>query len=154
MSTRCQIDFVVIDGKFEERRRIYRHSDGYPSGVVPDLQKFATWLTSGPQARSLDDIEYTAANFIYWSKKEMEKYGEGYVKLGYGVCGIEDKDFHTDIEYYYEVIVNNNNDVFTPNKEAIVKIYETNGNQTKTKFKLLKKRKLSKFTEKILRGLD
>ena len=39
MSTRCQIDFIVKwkdnKGKLHiERRRVYRHSDGYPEGVI------------------------------------------------------------------------------------------------------------------------
>ena len=40
MSTRCQI--VIKD----ESNQIvfYRHSDGYPEGAMPTLQKFMEWV--------------------------------------------------------------------------------------------------------------
>ncbi|GAH79568.1 unnamed protein product, partial [marine sediment metagenome] len=56
MSTRCQIEFMHISTREEkegpkkgttvkdiERRTVYRHSDGYPEGVIPDLEKFLEW---------------------------------------------------------------------------------------------------------------
>lgn len=41
MSTRCQIEFR--SGKL--RRTVYRHWDGYPSAVIPDLLAFLAWST-------------------------------------------------------------------------------------------------------------
>ena len=110
MSTRCRIDFIVkwIDENGKEHtdiRCVYRHGDGYPEGVLPDLTEFLKW-NNGRN----NDVEYTTANFIYWSKRNMEKYlkeGEdwnspnSYARFGFGVC---DKDcWHGDLEYYYEV---------------------------------------------------
>ena len=136
MSTRCQIDFVVKgrfkNGKaFEERRRVYRHSDGYPNGeagVIAELEKFLNW-NNGRNT----DVEYAAANFIYWSKKEMVEHfakwkkerGDKYTQedhdsdaqLGFGVC--DPKQFHSDIEYWYEVI----NEY---GKKPIIMAYEVN----------------------------
>jgi hypothetical protein len=77
MSTRCQIEFVVKytyndrEGKIHrntERRLLYRHSDGYPEGVIPDMVKFLRW--NGWRT----DEEYIAANFIYWSKRDSEDW--------------------------------------------------------------------------------
>jgi len=127
MSTRCQIEFMNISTKEEEegpekgklvkvirRRTIYRHGDGYPESVIPDLKEFLAWN----RGRNFD-LEYQAANFIYWSKKKMEKQIErdldvawGTTKVpemkrrmiltGYGICNND--EFHSDIAYYYEVI--------------------------------------------------
>ncbi len=38
MSTRCQIEF-----RGRLRRTVYRHWDGYPSAVIPDLLEFLAW---------------------------------------------------------------------------------------------------------------
>jgi len=127
MSTRCQIEFMNISTREEEegpekgklvkvikRRTVYRHSDGYPEGVIPDLKEFLEWN----KERNFD-IECQAANFIYWSKKKMEKQLDrdlaiawGTAKVpemkkrmllsGHGICNND--EFHPDIFYYYEVI--------------------------------------------------
>jgi len=116
MSTRCQIEFVSGDGK-EDRNLTYRHSDGYPDGVIPDLKKFKKWLHSKPLSRIDSDKEYIAANWIYWCKMKIKedfeqmnkklgtgkKDGEGWEKLGYGICPLE--CFHGDIEYFYTIDV-------------------------------------------------
>ena len=127
MSTRCQIEFMNISTREEKegpekgklvkvvrRRTVYRHSDGYPEGVIPDLKEFLKWN----EGRNFD-LEYQAANFIYWSKKEMEKQIERdldvaggtsnvpemkrrMILTGHGICNND--EFHPDIVYYYEVI--------------------------------------------------
>ena len=56
MSTRCQIEFK----RRSMRRTVYRHWDGYPGAVLPDLLEFLAWSTRG------GDVEYEAANFLYW----------------------------------------------------------------------------------------
>ena len=50
MSTRCQIEFRRGD----VRRTVYRHWDGYPSAVIPDLLAFLAWSTRS------GDIEWAA----------------------------------------------------------------------------------------------
>src|SRR4051812_22080499 len=57
MSTRCQIEFR----SGSTRRTVYRHWDGYPSAVIPDLLAFLAWSTRR------GDVEYETANFLYWS---------------------------------------------------------------------------------------
>lgn len=155
MSTRCQIDFVdiyTVESKlYTDRVRIYRHSDGYPdteSGVIPNLKKFLKW-NKGKNF----NCEYAAANFILWSKlayiHTMNVFGDISKKhtiesilfpahgsdtsylLCEGVCNL--KDFHSDIEYYYEVIADSDNESIK------IKTYKAAlTDKDKTKFHLLK----------------
>src|SRR5207248_7587502 len=85
MSTRCQIEFRSGD----VRRTVYRHSDGYPTAVIPDLLAFLAW------SNRHGDMEYESANFLYWSKRD------GSEQVGLGICGND--ELHGDIEYYYVV---------------------------------------------------
>jgi len=59
MGTRCLIEFK----QGRERIQIYRHWDGYLSGVIPEIEEFLIW--NGDRNT---DLSYTAANFILWSK--------------------------------------------------------------------------------------
>ena len=141
MSTRCQIEFMNISTREEKggpekgklvkvvrRRTVYRHSDGYPESVIPDLKEFLGWN----RGRNFD-LEYQAANFIYWSKKEMEKQIERDLEIaggtsnvpemkrrmiltGHGICNND--EFHPDIFYYYEVISD------SESKEITIKCYQ------------------------------
>jgi hypothetical protein len=88
MSTRCQIEFC----NSSVRRTVYRHWDGYPSAVIPDLLAFLAWNGG------CGDTEYAAANFLYWSKRELD---ERNCRLGFGICAND--ELHGDIEYYYVV---------------------------------------------------
>jgi len=151
MSTRCHIEFKRIwneklkNGKVkkvEESRMVYRHSDGYPEGVVPDLKEFLEW-NDGRNS----DLEYMTANFIYWSKRWHEEryyhesYGGGMDKdgnkvpwhkkpqdmnsmllLGFGVC--EKNGFHGDMEYFYEVIVKLGEGFIARDEGITIKVYD------------------------------
>lgn len=88
MSTRCQIEFRAGS----ERRTVYRHWDGYPEAVLPDLREFLQWSVRG------SDVEYVSANFLFWSKRNL---GEGSEQLGFGICAND--ELHGDIEYFYVV---------------------------------------------------
>ena len=156
MSTRCQIEFMNISIREEEegpekgklvkvikRRTVYRHSDGYPESVIPDLKEFLAW-NKGRNS----DLEYQAANFIYWSKKKMEKQinrdlaiAWGTTKVpemkkrmllsGHGICNND--EFYPDIFYYYEVISD------SETKEITIKCYQPDHPVPKKKedFKLI-----------------
>lgn len=133
MSTRCQIAFITEGTStdptteqvvaYREERWVYRHSDGYPGdgtpedwGVLCDLKEFLQW-NGGRNA----DVEYTAANFLFWSKYQNCRYvrdgkgcrGERRVDwsnpprqlTGFGVC--KEGEFHADIDFFYEVITAN-----------------------------------------------
>jgi hypothetical protein len=120
MSTRSQTEFIVVskrgDDERIDKRTIYRHSDGYPGSMVPDLLTFIRWNRG-----RMDDVEYTAANWIFWNKRRFEdvllnpewgskdrkKIGwtndcDETLKLGFGVCN--NGEYHGDIEYLYRVI--------------------------------------------------
>ncbi len=119
MSTRCQILFQELHhGKDEKtgkevetkwEAQIYRHSDGYPEGgVLVDLERFFRWNSDRNT-----DVSYTAANFIYFMKKDMEKYSKKdymseeasrFIKVGYGVEKADHK-IHGDEEYLYRITV-------------------------------------------------
>ena len=81
MSTRSQTEFISVNGIDVDKRTVYRHSDGYPRAMIPDLFNFIRWN----QGR-MHDPEYTAANWIYWNKRrdEDEYLNSDSVKRGRG----------------------------------------------------------------------
>ena len=105
MSTRSQIGFykkaeTPLD-KFEAL--LYRHSDGYPSGVLPDILPFLSWWR---KARGIGDSEYCSARLLQYLCNEYDKYSKRFGEeleftgtLGHGVC----KTFQGDIEYFYKI---------------------------------------------------
>jgi hypothetical protein len=118
MSTRCQIGFY--ERKYEDFLEpytiLYRHSDGYPEGVLPDLVPF---LKLFQKRRGLFDVEYAAAwtmhHLIDLHVGRHKEYAEMCKKqdgvehdwlpldgkdcIGYGISD----GFHADIEYYYAI---------------------------------------------------
>jgi hypothetical protein len=83
---------------------VYRHSDGYPdgsSGIVADLVRFVAWLTGEPEPRPLHDLEYLAANWIYWNKSRLARIRDGAEKLGVGICPSDPGHLHGDVEFLY-----------------------------------------------------
>lgn len=114
MSTRSQIRFKFPDGNV----LTYRHSDGYPSAVIPDLIAFLKWH----KPRN-DQYEYVVPNYFYYFKREHEekyskyKYGtkkklpyvldrvpmdgNDWVLLGYGLT--YDGKIQGDIDYFYDL---------------------------------------------------
>ena len=115
MSTRTQI---VVEGN--EKVKIYKHSDGYPSGVLPTLQKLLPLF----QKNRGFDPEYLTAHisyaFIQESIDSMREYrkefpnrggvDEGPSFTGHGL----DTQFHSDIEYLYRVNKDFSVDVMSP----------------------------------------
>ena len=106
MSTRCVINFTW-DGHIDAK--VYRHSDGYPDGVLPDLQKFFVAVEKQTDDRRFHDPSFLAAKFIVWQADQLAKTYDsskrGYHKskkldfIGVGVV-TENPD---DIEYEYMV---------------------------------------------------
>ena len=117
MSTRSQIGIYKIKPSTpsvlkEFKALLYRHSDGYPSGVLPDIIPFLRWFKS---ARGIGDTEYVAARLLQWLCNQYDGVTAGVLvnlrdnvtagytgTLGHGIC----KYFHGDIEYYYAVYPN------------------------------------------------
>lgn len=99
MSTRCNIHF---NGWGETQANVYRHSDGYPDGVLPDLQKFfeAVEAQCGHDTR-FDDPEYLAAKYVVWQSQQKYYAPEGKPLAFTGVSPcLQD---HGDIEFVYTV---------------------------------------------------
>lgn len=89
---------------------LYRHSDGYPDAVLPDLIPF---LKRFAKARGWDEPDYMAARLIQHmcnlddaacsqfnsSRKKYENCE--WSLIGYGIDG--DRVFYADIEYAYAI---------------------------------------------------
>jgi hypothetical protein len=110
---------------------VYRHSDGYPNGVIPDLvQLFQVMKETG----TVRDAPYAAANFVFFGKlrgmrlyyggaweeereigqeirtsnpyrvldpEEFEQFRQPHFLMGYGVEPVG--PWHGDEEWLYEV---------------------------------------------------
>lgn len=151
MSTRTQIEFITVyANETPDKRTVYRHCDGYPSAMIPDLLHFIRW--NGGRNH---DAEYTAANWIYWNKRnneenylnldydvkrrghitwnspDVENDHNNILKIGHGVC-IND-EYHRDIEYLYKVI--------DAPDETTIEVYAVDGgyNDNPLEFRLLGK---------------
>lgn len=123
MSTRAHIAFFDAEPEAEQVTKptvlIYKHSDGYPEGTLPQLTEFCKAFN---EHRGLRDNEYATARCVQFmtnhDDKEMaEWYKETKIPntdtfsfLGYGVG----TNFHGDIEFYY---------VVTPEE---IKVFEVN----------------------------
>lgn len=133
MGTRSQILFRAkwkvkneetgeMEDSYQEAQ-IYRHSDGYPSGVLPDLMDFYNWN----KGRN-EQIDYAAANFIFFEKRkreedwcsvEIKRLHKPHnfmecdnnncesLKIGYGVEK-GDHTIHGDEEWLYRITVEEN----------------------------------------------
>uniref|UniRef100_A0A6M3JEG2 Uncharacterized protein n=1 Tax=viral metagenome TaxID=1070528 RepID=A0A6M3JEG2_9ZZZZ len=121
MSTRCQIGFYnkKEDNIKDFQALIYRHSDGYPEGVIPDIEPFLKWWAKG---RGLGDVEYVSARLLQYLCNQYDEDGKAFAKemrsknipisktteelftgtLGHGIC----RGFHWDIEYFYKIYPN------------------------------------------------
>lgn len=63
MSTRCQLRFT--DKRTDNVAQVYRHSDGYPEGILPFLDHLQVLLHATGTQR---DASYAAAQFILIDK--------------------------------------------------------------------------------------
>ena len=68
MSTRCLIKFANADDKVEST--IYQHYDGYPEGVLPELNKFYAAVESETNDHRYNDAPYLAAKFVVWLARQ------------------------------------------------------------------------------------
>ena len=100
MSTRCNIKIIDSLGK---ELWFYRHSDGYPEGVLPTLNKFLDLVKSG---KIRNNVSQASGWLILIGAQEYERSleklesGEGDWKVGaYEPTTGE----HGDISYLYVV---------------------------------------------------
>ena len=105
MSTRCTLHFGYGD---KPAAIIYRHSDGYPDGVLPDLERFFADVEAQTKDTRFDDPTYLAAKFVVWQANDYvvaaRKYpwrkGETVHMLDFLSVGVMLRD-PGDIEYRY-----------------------------------------------------
>ena len=97
MSTRCQIGIYRTKPTdlTKYHALLYRHSDGYPEGVLPDITPF---LETFHSQRGMSDVEYLAAWLIYHLIRPYDDANYGKY-LGHGIS----TRFHGDIEYFYAI---------------------------------------------------
>lgn len=96
MSTRCNI--VVKDNPFGKDRELwfYRHSDGYPSSVLPSLEPLMDKLRKG-EVR--DNISQFAGWIIVLGHEEYAHYQNDWKVGAYEpTFGL-----HGDVEYLYTI---------------------------------------------------
>lgn len=89
MATRSVVLVKKEDGK---KIQIYRHWDGYPDAVLPDLQKIYPFAWALPR---FEADEFSAAIVSAW------KGGEGNIRIYPEVEGYEGLPW--DVEYIYEI---------------------------------------------------
>ena len=136
MSTRSQ---VIIKDDYDEQW-FYRHSDGYPSGNLPQLQKLIKWYDDG---LIRDNVEQSAGWLILIGAREYDhyhKFENGKVKeipkddittpskkdFSSWKCGsyeISVPQEHGDINYLYTINLENKTitikDTYTENTKTI-----------------------------------
>lgn len=68
MSTRCTINFVWSEDEIGKvpTAKIYRHMDGYPECVIPDLHSFFNHVLNTTRDTRFNDPSYIAAKFVVW----------------------------------------------------------------------------------------
>ena len=132
MSTRAQIGIYKSSKKKISKPDVllYKHSDGYPDGVIPIIEPF---LKRFDAERGIADTEYCGAwlshALVEESIENMKKWfpkKDGKSFLGHGIC----KNFHEDIEYFYRVYPNT------------IEIYETKFDSNPESYILIKTIKL------------
>jgi len=122
MSTRCSIHFTY---QGQVQANVYRHSDGYPDGVLPDLDRFFAEVEKQTDDTRFGDPTYLAAKFVVWQAGEMAelqakyRYPEpGEVRpLDFLSVGVQVTD-PDDIAYVYDVECSSGNRPVVTYREA------------------------------------
>ena len=118
MSTRAQ---VKITDEFGGELWFYRHSDGYPDGAMPGLEKFLSWVKEG---KIRDNVEQAGGWLVLIGAKEYEYsrvYKDGKAEkvkkesltepsldaFSGWKCGAYEpcscRDLHGDVQYLYTI---------------------------------------------------
>lgn len=125
MSTRCQIMFHWGLEETAPTAILYRHSDGYPDGVLPDLDAFFKDMEANVPDNRFTDPCYLSAKLLVWftsrhndmmfgiykemakhatsgddfAKKKLAEFGHPCDFLGHGI----DLCLHDDIQFLYHI---------------------------------------------------
>jgi len=96
MSTRCVINFCYDESP---QAKVYRHSDGYPDGILPDIQQFFADVQTQTSDTRFGDPTYLAAKYVVWQADQYHREGGMLNFTSVGVC-LENPG---DLEYEYFV---------------------------------------------------
>ena len=96
MSTRCTINFC--DNK-KVNAKIYRHCDGNPETMLPDLKEFFETVEKETKDHRFNDTDYLAAKFVVWQARQFSRPAGSLNFISVGVC-MNDPG---DIQYTYFV---------------------------------------------------
>lgn len=91
MSTRANI--IIKDGKY--KLYYYKHSDGYPEGTLPILNKFLDAVKSGDIRDNLSQACGWLTVFGHEAMKDDYEWKVGWVEPTTGL--------HGDVEYIYTI---------------------------------------------------
>jgi hypothetical protein len=116
MSTRAQVK--IVDGQGQELW-FYRHSDGYPDGTMPTLEKFLSWVKEGKIRSNVEQaagwlilIGAEEYNEVYDYKTQTKSKKETLTEptgdsLNRWKCGAYEpcacRDLHGDVEHLYTI---------------------------------------------------
>ena len=109
MSTRCTIHF---NDSNIIHAIIYRHWDGSPKDVLPDIAKFLNVCSQLEDTR-LDDPSYLAAKFVVWQAHEYNTSQNLVDFLGVGIC----QQDPLNIDYVYTIDCSTYPPTITSNKK-------------------------------------
>lgn len=111
MSTRANI---VLKAKGEKSLWFYRHSDGYPEGAMPTLEKFMNYVRKGAIRDNVGQAagwliifghqEYRptlAGNKETYQSPQFTPEGEGYSGWKVGAIEPTNWELHSDTQYLY-----------------------------------------------------
>lgn len=82
MSTRSTINFGYDepDDQNGPTAKVYRHSDGYPDAVLPDLAEFFRAVREQCEGTMFgtrfNDPSYLAAKYVVWQARQNTRYGQ------------------------------------------------------------------------------
>jgi hypothetical protein len=74
VSTRCTFHFETkVKDQTVTDAIVYQHSDGYPEGVLPELEEFFATVEAEASDTRYTDPSYLAAKFVVWLAREFTK---------------------------------------------------------------------------------
>lgn len=113
MSTRCTVHFCdkPSRGKPKAAAIVYRHCDGYPESMEPDLKRFFADVKEQTPDTRFHDSCYLAAKFIVWQAAQNVEYSPYKTgkPLDFISLGVMMKD-PMDIEWRYKVLCYDNDE--------------------------------------------
>jgi hypothetical protein len=81
--TRCTINFCENNNVYA---KIYRHSDGYPESILPDLKEFFETVKKETDDHRFHHAEYLAAKFVVWQARQFSRPSGSLDFISVGVC--------------------------------------------------------------------